>query len=61
LANYIVSQDVDGKEYIDFIVMLSAVNTGRCNPKILAAVTEQMNKSKCFPTSPYLFRYQMVI
>jgi acetylornithine/succinyldiaminopimelate/putrescine aminotransferase len=25
--------------------MFSAVNTGHCNPKILAAVTEQMNKS----------------
>ncbi|RDL32479.1 uncharacterized protein BP5553_08935 [Venustampulla echinocandica] len=36
--------DVDGKEYIDFIAMFSAVNTGHCNPKILAAVTEQMNK-----------------
>lgn len=33
---------------LDFITMFSAVNTGLCNPRILAAVTEQMNKSKCF-------------
>ncbi|RFU29300.1 hypothetical protein B7463_g7028, partial [Scytalidium lignicola] len=37
-------QDVDGKEYIDFIAMFSAVNTGHCHPKILAAVMEQMQK-----------------
>ncbi|OQV08963.1 hypothetical protein CLAIMM_13158 [Cladophialophora immunda] len=36
--------DVDGKEYIDFIAMFSAVNTGHCNPKIMAAVMEQMQK-----------------
>ena len=29
------TQDVDGKEYIDFIAMFSAVNTGQCNPKII--------------------------
>jgi len=37
-------QDVDGKEYIDFIVMFSAVNTGHCHPRIMAAVIEEMQK-----------------
>lgn len=36
--------DVDGKEYIDFIAMFSAVNTGHCNPYILDKVVEQMKK-----------------
>lgn len=41
-------QDVDGKEYLDFIAMFSAVNTGQCNPKIMQAVTESMQQSKQF-------------
>lgn len=39
-------QDVDGKEYIDFIAMFSAVNTGHCNEEIMAAVMKQMQKRK---------------
>ena len=38
------AQDVDGKEYIDFIGMFSAVNTGHCHPHIQRAVVEQLNK-----------------
>ncbi|OJJ07431.1 hypothetical protein ASPVEDRAFT_142104 [Aspergillus versicolor CBS 583.65] len=36
--------DVDGKEYIDFIGMFSAVNTGHCHPDIKKALVEQLNK-----------------
>ncbi|KAJ5979997.1 pyridoxal phosphate-dependent transferase [Penicillium waksmanii] len=36
--------DVDGKEYIDFIGMFSAVNTGHCHPYIQEALTEQLKK-----------------
>lgn len=38
-------QDVDGKEYLDFIAMFSAVNTGQCNPRITKAVIESMEQS----------------
>ena len=38
-------QDVDGKEYLDFIAMFSAVNTGQCNPKIMQAVTDSLQQS----------------
>ncbi|KAF9893459.1 hypothetical protein FE257_010771 [Aspergillus nanangensis] len=38
------TKDVDGKEYIDFIAMFSAVNTGHCHPYIMNKITEQMNK-----------------
>lgn len=47
----IMRQDVDGKEYLDFIAMFSAVNTGQCNPKIMQAVTESMQQSKQAPPS----------
>ncbi|KAI9733986.1 MAG: hypothetical protein M1834_002643 [Cirrosporium novae-zelandiae] len=36
--------DVDGKEYIDFVAMFSAVNQGHCHPKIVKAVTEEIQK-----------------
>ncbi|KAE8343516.1 hypothetical protein BDV24DRAFT_172896 [Aspergillus arachidicola] len=36
--------DVDGKEYIDFIGMFSAVNTGHCHPDIQKAMVEQLKK-----------------
>lgn len=35
--------DVEGKEYIDFLAGISAVNQGHCHPKIMAAMYEQMN------------------
>jgi ornithine--oxo-acid transaminase len=35
-------QDVDGKEYIDFLAMFSATNFGHCHPYILEKVMEQM-------------------
>jgi 4-aminobutyrate aminotransferase-like enzyme len=38
------TQDVDGKEYIDFIGMFSAVNTGHCHPYIQEALIEQLKK-----------------
>lgn len=38
------AQDVDGKEYIDFIGMFSAVNTGHCHSHIQQALVEQLNK-----------------
>lgn len=39
------TQDVDGKEYIDFIGMFSVVNTGHCHPDIQKAMAEQLKKS----------------
>ncbi|KAL4886058.1 pyridoxal phosphate-dependent transferase [Aspergillus karnatakaensis] len=36
--------DGDGKKYIDFIAMFSAVNMGHCNPYIQQKVIEQIQK-----------------
>ena len=36
--------DVDGKRYYDFLSGYSAVNQGHCHPKIIAALTEQLQK-----------------
>ncbi|KAB8255422.1 pyridoxal phosphate-dependent transferase [Aspergillus pseudonomiae] len=36
--------DVDGKRYIDFIGMFSAVNTGHCHPDIQEKMIEQLKK-----------------
>jgi ornithine--oxo-acid transaminase len=36
--------DVEGKKYYDFLSAYSAVNQGHCNPKIIAALTEQASK-----------------
>jgi ornithine--oxo-acid transaminase len=51
--------DVDGKEYIDFVAMYAACNTGHCNPRVMAAVIEQMLKAPITNTSwinPYYVR-----
>lgn len=36
---------MDGKEYLDFICMFSAINQGHCHPRIVGAMVEQVNKS----------------
>nr|WP_321260295.1 ornithine--oxo-acid transaminase [uncultured Pseudodesulfovibrio sp.] len=36
--------DVDGNKYMDCLSAYSAVNQGHCNPKILAAMSEQAKK-----------------
>ncbi|KAB8070343.1 pyridoxal phosphate-dependent transferase [Aspergillus leporis] len=41
---YFSRKDVDGKRYIDFIGMFSAVNTGHCHPHIQKIVIEQLKK-----------------
>src|SRR5918996_4561218 len=33
--------DSEGKEYLDFFAGLSVHNAGHCNPRIVAAITEQ--------------------
>lgn len=48
--------DVEGREFIDFAGGIAVLNTGHVHPKIIAAVTEQLNKltHTCFqywPTS----------
>ncbi|RAH64594.1 putative acetylornithine aminotransferase [Aspergillus aculeatinus CBS 121060] len=37
-----ILKDVDGKEIIDFICMLSATNLGQCQPQLLKAVSDSM-------------------
>ncbi|KAL1957226.1 hypothetical protein VTO42DRAFT_6260 [Malbranchea cinnamomea] len=43
--------DTDGKEYIDFVAMYAVSNTGHANPRIMAAVLEQMLKAPVCNTS----------
>lgn len=43
-GNGIWVEDVEGNRYIDCLSAYSAVNQGHCHPKIMATVTEQMEK-----------------
>lgn len=36
--------DVEGKKYVDFLSGYSAVNQGHCHPKIIQALTQQVQK-----------------
>jgi 4-aminobutyrate aminotransferase/(S)-3-amino-2-methylpropionate transaminase len=47
--------DVEGKRYIDFAGGIAVLNTGHCHPKIIAAVTAQMQRftHTCFQVTPY--------
>lgn len=36
--------DVEGKKYLDFLSAYSALNQGHCHPKIINALTTQVNK-----------------
>ncbi|MDQ8731481.1 4-aminobutyrate--2-oxoglutarate transaminase [Bradyrhizobium sp. LHD-71] len=47
--------DVEGKRYVDFAGGIAVLNTGHCHPKILAAVTEQMQRftHTCFQVLMY--------
>ncbi|MCZ0733189.1 4-aminobutyrate--2-oxoglutarate transaminase [Phreatobacter sp. AB_2022a] len=47
--------DVEGKRYVDFAGGIAVVNTGHCHPKILAAVSEQMQRftHTCFQVLMY--------
>ena len=47
--------DVEGRRYVDFAGGIAVLNTGHCHPKILAAVTEQMQRftHTCFQVLMY--------
>jgi 5-aminovalerate/4-aminobutyrate aminotransferase len=47
--------DVEGREFIDFAGGIAVLNTGHVHPKIIAAVTEQLNKltHTCFQVLAY--------
>ena len=36
--------DIEGKKYLDFLSAYSSVNQGHCHPRIVNALTEQVNK-----------------
>ena len=46
ISDIVPSKDVDGKEYIDFTCMLGVVNQGHSHPRILEAVTKQLQDGK---------------
>ena len=39
-----IIRDASGKEYLDCFAGISVVNAGHCNPKVIAAAKEQMDK-----------------
>jgi 4-aminobutyrate aminotransferase len=47
--------DVEGNRYIDFAAGIAVVNTGHCHPKVMAAVTRQMElfTHTCHQVLPY--------
>ncbi|MBV8263138.1 MAG: 4-aminobutyrate--2-oxoglutarate transaminase [Candidatus Eremiobacteraeota bacterium] len=47
--------DVDGKEYIDFVGGIGVLNVGHAHPKVVAAVSEQLNRftHTCFQVAMY--------
>lgn len=47
--------DTNGKRYIDFAGGIGVLNTGHLHPKVVAAVTEQLNKFShtCYTVLPY--------
>jgi 4-aminobutyrate aminotransferase len=47
--------DIEGNRYIDFAAGIAVVNTGHCHPKVMAAVTAQMQKftHTCHQVLPY--------
>ena len=47
--------DVEGKRYIDFAGGIGVLNTGHCHPKVVAAVTAQLERftHTCFQVIPY--------
>ena len=47
--------DVEGREFIDFAGGIAVLNTGHVHPKIIAAVTDQLNKltHTCFQVLAY--------
>lgn len=66
--------DVDGKQYIDCLAAYSATNQGHCHPRIVSAVSEQLQKltisSRAFHSDRFgeyakfitdLFKYDMVL
>lgn len=61
LPNYIASAegstitDVDGNTFIDFAAGIAVVNTGHRNERVVAAVSDQLNRftHTCFMVTPY--------
>lgn len=47
--------DVQGRRYIDFAAGIAVTNTGHCHPRVVAAVSQQLNKftHTAFQVSPY--------
>src|SRR5205085_3304659 len=47
--------DVEGKRYIDFAGGIAVLNTGHCNPDVIAAVKEQLDlyTHTCFQVFAY--------
>jgi 4-aminobutyrate aminotransferase len=50
--------DIDGREYLDCFAGISVVNAGHCNPEVIAAAKEQMEK--LVHCSSYLYHVQPV-
>ena len=47
--------DVEGRRYIDFAGGIAVMNTGHCNPKVVGAIREQLDRftHTCYQVVPY--------
>lgn len=54
-----VVEDEDGNKYIDFLSSAAALNTGHCHPKIVQAITEQINNYIHY-TPAYMYNKPLV-
>ena len=47
--------DIDGKEYFDFVGGIGVLNVGHAHPKVVTAITEQLNRftHTCFQVAMY--------
>ncbi len=54
-ANGAAIEDVDGNRYLDFAGGIGCLNIGHRSPRVLAAVSEQLEKHLhlCFAVTPY--------
>ncbi len=54
-----VIEDEDGNKYIDFLSSAAAINTGHCHPKIIQAISEQMENYIHY-TPVYMYNKSLV-
>ncbi|KIW36475.1 uncharacterized protein PV06_11290 [Exophiala oligosperma] len=52
-------QDIDDKEYLEFVCMFSACNQGHCHLTIVTAMIEQVQEAYLINTSTHSTRWPL--